>query len=87
MSSDHVYGVALLSNAMHQSGYAPGMARHPRLRVLVLADDPGQEPLVVQRNRELADELGVPYIEDVDSGAALAGRGGRQRVPADRAPR
>ena len=41
MNSDHVYGVALLSNAMHQSGYAPGMARHPRLRVLVLADDPG----------------------------------------------
>ena len=66
-SRDHVYGVALLSNAMHQSGYAPGMAQHPRLRVLVLADDPGQEPLVVQRNRELADELGVPYIEDVDA--------------------
>ncbi len=67
MNSDHVYGVALLSNAMHQSGYAPALARHPRLRVLVLADDPGQEPLVVQRNRELADELGVPYIEDVDA--------------------
>ena len=67
MGRDHVYGVALLSNAMHQSGYAPGMARHPRLRVLVLADDPGQEPLVVQRNRDLADELGVSYIEDVDA--------------------
>ena len=67
MGRDHVYGVALLSNAMHQSGYAPGLARHPRLRVLVLADDPGQEPLVVQRNRDLADELGVPYIEDVDA--------------------
>ena len=67
MSKEHVYGVALLSNAMHQSGYAPSLAQHPRLRVLVLADDPGQESIVVQRNQELADLLGVPYIEAVDA--------------------
>lgn len=67
MSKDHIYGVALLSNAMHQSGYAPALAKHPRLRMLVLADDPGQEHLVVRRNQELADQLGIPYIEDVDA--------------------
>ena len=66
MSGDHVYGVALISNAMHQSGYGPSLAEHPRLQVLVLGDDPGQEPLVVVRNQALAAQMGIPYVEDVD---------------------
>ena len=61
------YGVALLSNAMHQERFAQAFAQHPRLRLVVLVDEPDQEPYVAARNRALAQEQGVPYVESLDA--------------------
>jgi predicted dehydrogenase len=62
-----VYRVALLSNAMHLDNYARALARHPRLRIVGVYDEPGQEPYVVGRNRALAAEYGVLYTETLDA--------------------
>ena len=59
------YGVALLSNAMHQDRFGQAFAAHPRLHVLAVVDEPGQEPYVQGRNRALAQQLGVPYVESL----------------------
>lgn len=61
-----VYGVALVSNAMHQDGYARAFAKQPRLRIVVVVDEPGQEPYVQRRNQAIAREHGVPYVESLD---------------------
>src|SRR5262245_15319326 len=52
---------------MHQDNYASAFARHPRLRIVALVDEPGQEPYVVGRNRALAERWGVPYVEGLDA--------------------
>jgi predicted dehydrogenase len=62
-----LYRLALLSNAMHQDSYARAFARHLRLRIVAVIDEPGQEPYVVARNRSLAAEYGVPYVESLDA--------------------
>jgi predicted dehydrogenase len=59
--------VALLSNAMHQERFAQAFATHPRLRLVALVDEPGQEPYVAERNRTLAREHGIPYVESLDA--------------------
>lgn len=66
-ASSPVYRIALLSNAMHQDNYARSFAQHPRLRIVAVVDEPGQEPYVVGRNRALAALYGVPYVEDLDA--------------------
>ncbi|MBI3972410.1 MAG: Gfo/Idh/MocA family oxidoreductase [Chloroflexi bacterium] len=58
--------MALLSNAMHQDTYARAFARHPQLRIVAVVDEPGQEPYVAGRNRSLAAQYGVPYVESLD---------------------
>jgi myo-inositol 2-dehydrogenase / D-chiro-inositol 1-dehydrogenase len=62
-----VYRVALLSNAMHQERFAQAFAQHPRLRVVSVVDEPGIEPYIARRNRALAEEHGVPYVESLDA--------------------
>lgn len=62
-----IYRIALLSNAMHQDNYARIFAQHPRVRIVAVVDEPGQEGYVAGRNRELAERCGVPYIEDLDA--------------------
>lgn len=64
-----VYGVALLSNAMHQDNYARTFDAHPRLRIVAVIDEPGQERYVAERNRSIAERYDVPLL---DSLAALA---------------
>jgi predicted dehydrogenase len=65
------YKVAILSNAMHQERFGPALAAHPRLELVCVVDEPGQEAYVAERNRSLAESLGVPLIETDDVGAAL----------------
>jgi predicted dehydrogenase len=60
------YNVALLSNAMHQDNYARVMSQHPRLRLVAVVDEPGQERYVVERNRSMAAHYGLPYVESLD---------------------
>jgi hypothetical protein len=62
-----VYRVALLSNAMHQDSYARAFARHPRLKLATVIDEPGQERYVTERNRALAAQYGIPYVESLDA--------------------
>lgn len=66
-----VYRIALLSNAMHQDSYARAFAGNARLSIAVVIDEPGQERYVAERNRALAAQFGVPYVESLD---ALADR-------------
>jgi predicted dehydrogenase len=66
-TSAAVYRIALLSNAMHQDSYARAFARHPRLRIVAVIDEPGQERYVADRNRAVAAQYGVPYTESLDA--------------------
>ncbi len=68
------YNVALLSNAMHQERFAQAFASHPRLRLVGLVDEPDQEPYVVSRNRDLAKEHGLPYVEALDALDSIDGQ-------------
>lgn len=52
---------------MHQpSNYAPGFAAHPRFEITCVADDPDQiDDYIVATNKAVANEYGVPYIENI----------------------
>ena len=64
-SSGDTFRFATLSAVKH--GYVPmGVAAHPRFTPVVVADDADQVDWVHERNQQLADELGVPYIKDVE---------------------
>ncbi|MEO1999061.1 MAG: Gfo/Idh/MocA family oxidoreductase, partial [Planctomycetaceae bacterium] len=55
---------AVLSVVKH--AYVPhGVASHPRFELVVVADDPDCPDWVHQRNRQFADENGIPYVTDV----------------------
>ena len=57
--------VAVLSVVKHD--YVPlGVIAHPRFQPVVVADDATEPEWVHQRNEELAAELGVPYVRDVE---------------------
>ncbi len=45
---------------------ARGMAAHPRFELAVVADDPQVPGWAHERNRQFADEHGLPYVADVD---------------------
>ena len=65
MSSPSTFRVAMLSAVKH--GYVPlGGAAHPRFTPVVVADDADQGDWVHERNQDLADQLGVPYVKDVE---------------------
>ena len=61
------YGVLLVSGGMtHQENYGPGFAADPRARVVAVADDPDVDARRVRLNQLLADNMGVPYIPNLD---------------------
>lgn len=58
------FRVAILSVVKHD--YVPkGILSHERFEAVVVADDADQPDWVHERNRKFADELGVPYVRDV----------------------
>ena len=68
-SSGDTFRFAALSAVKH--GYVPmGVAAHPRFTPVVVADDADQGDWVHERNQLLADELGVPYVKDVEKAIA-----------------
>jgi myo-inositol 2-dehydrogenase/D-chiro-inositol 1-dehydrogenase len=70
--SEQRLGVLLLSGVRHQASYAALYARHPRLRIVALADEADLPPWMDALNHNLANRLGVPYVRDVDEGVARA---------------
>ena len=60
-----VFKFAALSAVKH--AYVPlGVAAHPRFEPVVVADDADQGEWAHKRNSQLAVELGVPYVRDVE---------------------
>ena len=63
-----IYRIALVSCAMHQPMYAPVFAAHPRLEIACVVDDPHEiDEYVVETNRAIAEQYGVPYVEGIDA--------------------
>ena len=61
-----VFRVAVLSVVKH--AYVPlGMSAHPRFEPVVVADDPAMPDWVHARNTAFAEDLGVPYVRDVEA--------------------
>lgn len=65
MQPSHRYRVAVLSVVKHDY-VVRGLAAHPRLDVVVVADDPQVPAWAHERNQLLADEMQVPYVRDVE---------------------
>ena len=63
-----IYNVLLLSFSpySHQRNFVPLYRRHPRIRLLAVADEADVDPALEALNRRWADELGIPYIVGVD---------------------
>ena len=60
-----VFKFAALSAVKHE--YVPlGVAAHPRFEPVVVADDADQGEWAHERNLQLAQDLGVPYVRDVE---------------------
>src|SRR4051812_49007156 len=70
MEDQNKLGVLLLSAARHQASFAKMFAAHPRARLVAVADERDTVDWVREQNQKLADDLGIPYLEDLD--AALA---------------
>jgi predicted dehydrogenase len=43
-----------------------GVASHPRFEIAVVADEPDLPDWAHERNEQLADAFGVPYVRDID---------------------
>ena len=68
-SSSDRFRVAVLSAVKH--AYVPlGVAAHPRFEPVVVADDAAQPEWAHERNEELARDLGIPYVRDVEKAIA-----------------
>ena len=67
-----VYNVLLLSFSpySHQRNFIPVYRRHPRIRLVAVADETDIDPSLEALNRRWADELGIPYIAGVDRALA-----------------
>ena len=65
-----IHRFAALSAIKH--AYVPiGLAAHPGFEPAVVADDPDVPEWAHERNQQLADRFGVPYVRDIER--ALAG--------------
>ncbi len=61
------YAVLLVTGAMtHQENYGRGFAADPRARVVAVADEPTVDTRRRRLNQQLADQMGVPYIPNLD---------------------
>ncbi len=65
MSNPRRFRCAVLSAVKHDY-VARGMATHPRFELVVVADDPAVPDWAHERNQQLADAIGVPYVRDVE---------------------
>lgn len=71
MSQPPPYGLLLIAgNQTHQENYARAFAADGRCRLVGLTDEPDVPPRRRTLNQQLAEELGIPYLEDLQ--AALA---------------
>lgn len=64
-------GLLLITgNQTHQENYGRALAADPRCRLIGVSDEPGLPPRREKLNRTMAQELSVPYFDDLE--AALA---------------
>ena len=65
------YGVLLLGGRRtHQEGYGPCFAADARCRLIAVSDERDALPEYVELNRQLAEDLQIPYIPDLDEALA-----------------
>ena len=65
------FGTLLVAGgATHQEDYARALAADPRCRLLALADEPETSPRRKRWNEQLARELGIPVLPDLDTALA-----------------
>lgn len=57
-------------SALKHDYVARGVATHPRFELVVVADDPQIDDWGHERNQELANQLGVPYVRNVERALA-----------------
>ena len=68
MTTSPPYGLLLISGSQtHQENYARAFADDPRCRLIGLTDEADVSDRRRQLNQQLAQELNVPYFEDLDS--------------------
>ena len=61
------YGVLLVAGKRtHQEGYARAFAAHPSCRLVAVTDEKDIPETRVGLNQQLADDLGIPYIPDLE---------------------
>jgi predicted dehydrogenase len=73
--ADRTYGVLLLSFSRHghQRNFVPLFQKHPRLRIVAVADEEDIYPELAALNRQWAEKLGVPYQGGVEQALAFPG--------------
>ena len=65
---DGRYGVLLVSGRWtHQENYAIAFAEDPRCRLVAVTDEKGVSPQRAALNERLAEDLGVPYMAELDA--------------------
>ena len=68
MSPNNRLGVLLVSGRMtHQENYAPAFAAEPRCRLVAVSDERNVPSERAELNRQLAQDVGIPYISDLDA--------------------
>jgi predicted dehydrogenase len=68
MTDRQPLGVLLLGGMRtHQENYARAFASDPRCRLVAVADEAAAEEERVALNRQLAEELGLPYTDDLEA--------------------
>lgn len=70
------YGVLIVTGGMsHQENYALGFQQDSRCRVMAVTDEADVDARRARLNQKLADQLGVPYVRDLDEALAKPGAG------------
>lgn len=70
MSSQQL-GVLLISGRLtHQENYALNLRADPRCRLVALSDEVDVSPERAQLNMQFAEDLGIPYLPDLDEALA-----------------
>jgi predicted dehydrogenase len=62
------YGLLLVAGRRtHQENYAPNFAADPRCRLIAVTDEPDVPLLRAELNHQLAADLNLPYLPDLDA--------------------
>jgi predicted dehydrogenase len=73
LSKSHPYGVLLVTGARtHQENYATLFANDPRCRLIAVSDESDVPTERLRLNRQFAEELKIPYIDDLNEALSLA---------------